>query len=149
MFWRSFANYSLALFLVHSISESRIYPSATTSATNQSAVKVVFILEESQRDDLKTAFNVFLKKNVNSALLNLNVDLEGVIVQWRRKDTPNSTWRKIKENVIEGNASAIVSFLPSWKNQVLVHALSKSDVPIIGIESLTKELYRNNKVSIH
>ena len=144
MFWRSFVNCSFALFLVHSISESRIYLNATTSA-----VKVVFILEESQRDYLKTAFDVFLKENVNSSLLNLNVDLEGVIVEWKQKETPHSAWTKIKENVIEGNASVVVSFLPSWKNQVLVHALSKSDVPLIGIESLTKELHRNNKVSIH
>ena len=131
------------------MSESCVHLSKTTSATNRSAVKVVFILEESQRDDLNTAFDVLLKENVNSSLLNLSVNLEGVTMEWKRKDSPQSTWKKIKENVIDGNASAVVSFLPSWKNQVLVHALSRSDVPIIGIESLTKELYRNNKVRKH
>lgn len=146
MLWRLFANYSSAFFLFCLINGwSFIHLSRATSTTNQSGVvKVVFILEETQQaDDLKTAFDGFLKPNFPF------VDVVGVTLMWKREDTPYSTWRKIEENIVKENASAILSFLPSWKNQVLVNALIKSVVPIIGIESLTKELYSNNKVRNH
>ena len=145
MLWRLFANYSGAFLLFCLMNGwSFIHFSRATSTTNQSnVVKVLFILEESQQaEDLKTAFDGFLKKNASFPF----VDVVGVTLVWKREDTPVSTWRKMEEIVVKENASAVVSFLSSWKNQVLVNALIKSVVPIIGIESLTKELYSNNKV---
>lgn len=106
-------------------------------------VKLVFILDETQRKDLKPAFDNFLKEAVNSSFLNV----KGITVEWKIKDSQESTWRKIKQNIIEQNASAVVSFLKPWRNQVLVNALSKSVVPVIGMESLTEELYSSKKVS--
>jgi len=145
MFLSLFAKYASAVFLFQLMCVSYIDIAITTSGRNRPLVKLVFILEETQRDDLKSAFDFLLKETVNSSVFNV----EGITLEWKTKETPNSTWSKIKANIIMENASAVVSFLPSWKNQVLVNALSKIDVPVIGMESLTGELYTSKKVGKH
>ena len=72
--------------------------------------------------------------------------LEGITIIWKVKDTPDLTWAKINENIILRNASAVLSFLPPWKNQVLVNVLSTTVIPVIGMESLIEDIYNNKKV---
>ena len=114
----------------------------TSEPSQQPVAKLVFFLEETQREDFDSALNTFLKEAVHFS----SVRVEGITVEWKIKDTPDSTWTKINENVIMANASAVISFLPSWKNQLLVNVLSKSVVPVIGMESLTEVRYNSNKV---
>lgn len=143
MFRSLFANYTSVIFFFQLIFGQCIDFAITTSSLSQPVVKLVFILDETQRKDLKPAFDNFLKEAVNSSFLNV----KGITVEWKIKDSQESTWRKIKQNIIEQNASAVVSFLKPRRNQVLVNALSKSVVPVIGMESLTEELYSSKKVS--
>lgn len=146
MFWRSFAEYNASvniLFLVHFLTGSYIQKCKTSSVTNQSAIKIAFVLEDTQSEDqLKTAFDDFLKENNNYLY-----SVVGITVKWNRKDTPGSIWTEIEENLVNQNVTLVISFLPSCTNQLLVDALSKSIVPIIGLQSQREELYSNNKVS--
>ncbi|XP_068747101.1 glutamate receptor ionotropic, NMDA 2A-like [Montipora capricornis] len=72
-------------------------------------------------------------------------NVEGITLEWRVKDTPYSVWKKIEQNVIVKNVSLVLSFLPSRKNQILVDALGKSIVPIIGLQSLREEVYSKHQ----
>ena len=113
--------------------------------TGQPVITLVFISEETQYYSLKTAFEFFLKTE-NEGVFTL-FSLEGIAIEWKKSDTPNSTYEKIQENIIKQNASVVVSFLPPKKNYILVNALSKAVIPIIGLESLTEEFYSSKKVS--
>lgn len=118
---------------------------AITTPTGHPVVKLVFISEETQHYNLKTAFEFFVKKE-NEGVSTL-FSLEGIMIEWKKNDTPNSTYEKIQENIIKQNASVVISFLPSKNNHILVNALSKAVIPIIGLESLTEEFYSSKKVS--
>lgn len=118
---------------------------AITTPTGHPVVKLVFISEETQHYNLKTAFEFFVKKE-NEGVSTL-FSLEGITIEWKKNDTPNSTYEKIQENIIKQNASVVISFLPSKNNHILVNALSKAVIPIIGLESLTEEFYSSKKVS--
>lgn len=118
---------------------------ALTTPTEHPVVKLVFIPEETQHYNLKTAFEFFLNKE-NEGFSTL-FRLEGITIEWKKSDTPNLTYEKIQENIIEQNASAVISFLPAKENLILVNALSKAFIPIIGLESLTEEFYSSKKVS--
>ena len=117
---------------------------ATSTPLIQPVVKLVFISEEIQRYDLNSTCEQILQryKDVTSVL-----SLEGTAIEWKQKETPYSLWRKILEHIIEHNASVLISFLPPKKNYVLVDVLSKSDIPIIGLQSLTEEFYKTYQVS--
>lgn len=146
MFWRSFTEYNACVsfvFLLHFLTASYVQQCKTSSVTNQSAIKIAFVLEYTQREDqLITVFDDFLKENNNYFY-----NVVGITVKWNRKDTPGSMWTKIEENVVNQNVTLVISFLPTCTNQLLVDALSKSIIPIIGLQSQTEELYSNNKVS--
>lgn len=81
---------------------------ATTTPVGQPVVTLVFISEESQYHDLKTAFEFFLKKGSEGASTLFN--LQGNALEWKKNDTPNSTYEKLQENIIKQNASAVISF---------------------------------------
>lgn len=116
---------------------------ATSTPLIQPVVKLVFISEEIQRYDLNSTCEQKLQryKDVSSVL-----SLQGTAIEWKQKETPHSLWRKILEHIIEHNASVVISFLPPKKNYVLVDVLSKSDIPIIGLQSLTEEFYKTYQV---
>lgn len=116
---------------------------ATSTPLIQPVVKLVFISEEIQRYDLNSTCEQILQhyKDVSSVL-----SLQGTAIEWKQKETPYSLWRKILEHLIEHNASVVISFLPPKKNYVLVDVLSKSDIPIIGLQSLTEEFYKTYQV---
>lgn len=116
---------------------------AITARASQPVVKVIFISEETQQYDLKSAFDVSVR---DSQEVSSFLSVEGIAVEWKKKDTPHLTWQKIQENIIKQNASAVVSFLPPTKNHILENALSKTAIPIIGLQSLTEEFYRSKKV---
>lgn len=118
---------------------------AITTPAGQPVVKLVFISEETEHYNLKTAFEFFLKTE-NEGVSTL-FSLEGITVEWKKNDTPYLTYEKIQENIIKQNASAVISFLPPKKNHILVNALSKAVIPIIGLASLTEEFYSSKKVS--
>ena len=118
---------------------------AITTPTVQPVVTLVFISEETQHyTDLKTAFEFLLQKENEGSTV---FSLEGITVEWKKNDTPNLTYEKIQENIIKQNASVVISFLPPKKNYILVNALSKAVIPMIGLESLTEEFYSSKKVS--
>ena len=118
---------------------------ALTTPAGQSVVTLVFISEETEHRNLKTAFEFFLKTENEGASTLFN--LQGITTEWKKNDAPNSTYDKIQENIIKQNASAVVSFLPPKKNYILVNALSKAFIPVIGLQSLTEEFYSGRKVS--
>ena len=118
---------------------------ATTTPVGQPVVTLVFISEESQYHNLKTAFEVFLKTGNEGASTLFN--LQGNAIEWKKNDTPNSTYEKLQENIIKQNASAVISFLPPKKNHILVNALSKAVIPVIGLQSLTEEFFSGREVS--
>lgn len=144
--WRSFTKYNASVsfvFLLHFLTVSYVQQCKTSSVTNQSTIKIAFVLEYTQGEDqLITVFDDFLKENNNYFY-----NVVGITLKWNRKDTPGSMWTKIEENVVNQNVTLVISFLPSCTNQLLVDALSKSIIPIIGLQSQTEELYSNNKVS--
>lgn len=117
---------------------------ATTTPVGQPVVTLVFISEESQYHNLKTAFEFFLKKGSEGASTLFN--LQGNAIEWKKNDTPNSTYEKLQENIIKQNASAVISFLPPKKNHILVNALSKAVIPVIGLQSLTEEFFSGREV---
>lgn len=118
---------------------------ATTTPVGQPVVTLVFISEESQYHNLKTAFEFFLKTGNEGASTLFN--LQGNAIEWKKNDTPNSTYEKLQENIIKQNASAVISFLPPKKNHILVNALSKAVIPVIGLQSLTEEFFSGREVS--
>ena len=118
---------------------------ATTTPVGQPVVTLVFISEESQYHNLKTAFEFFLKTGNEGASTLFN--LQGNAIEWKKNDTPNSTYEKLQENIIKQNASAVISFLPPKKNHILVNALSKAVIPVIGLQSLTEEFFSSREVS--
>ncbi|XP_022797093.1 glutamate receptor ionotropic, NMDA 2A-like [Stylophora pistillata] len=115
----------------------------TTHAV-QPVVKFVFISEEIQRHDLNSTFEHILKRYTDVSSL---LSLQGTALAWNQKETPHFLWRKIQEHIIEQNASMVISFLPPKKNYVLVDVLSKSAIPIIGLQSLTEEFYKSYQES--
>ena len=118
---------------------------AKTTPAVQPVVTLVFISEDTEHHNLKTAFEFFLKtENEGASTLS---SLQGITIEWKKNDTPNSTYEKIQENIIRQNVSAVVSFLPPKKNYILVNALSKAVIPVIGLQSLTEEFYSDRKVS--
>lgn len=117
----------------------------TTTPVGQPVVTLVFISEESQYHNLKTAFEFFLKTGNEGASTLFN--LQGNAIEWKKNDTPNSTYEKLQENIIKQNASAVISFLPPKKNHILVNALSKAVIPVIGLQSLTEEFFSGREVS--
>lgn len=116
-----------------------------TTPSGQSVVTLVFVSEETQHYHLNTAFDVFLKKQNDG--VSTTFSLVGIKVEWKKNDTPNLTYEKIQEVIIKQNSTAVISFLPPKKNHLLVNALSKAVIPIIGLESLTEEAYSSKKVS--
>ena len=117
---------------------------AVSTPARQPVATLVFISEETQHHNLKTAFEFFLKtENEGSSTL---FNLQGITIEWKKNDTPHSTYEKIQENIIMQNASAVISFLPPKKNHILVNALGKAVIPVIGLQSLTEEFYSNRKV---
>lgn len=118
---------------------------ATTTPVGQPVVTLVFISEESQYHNLKTAFEFFLKTGNEGASTLFN--LQGNAIEWKKNDTPNSTYEKLQENIIKQNASAVISFLPPKKNHILVNVLSKAVIPVIGLQSLTEEFFSGREVS--
>ena len=116
---------------------------AITTPSSQPVVKLVFISEEIQQYDLNSTCELILKgfQDISSSL-----NLQGTAIEWKENETPYSTWQKFQENIIEQNASAVISFLPPKKNYLLVDALSKSVIPIIGLQSLTEEFYKSHQV---
>lgn len=116
---------------------------AIMTHAKQPVVKVVFIFEETQHFDLKPAFDFFLN---GSQEVSSFFDVERIAVQWKNNDTPSLTWQNIQGNIIKQNASTIISFLPPRKNHILVNTLSKTAIPIIGLQSLTEEYYNSKKV---
>lgn len=117
---------------------------ASTTSAGQPVVKVAFIAEETQHYfDLKSAFDFFLKDRQEVSSF---CSVEGITVEWKRNDTPSLTWQKIQGNITKQNASAVISFLSPRKNHILVNALSKTVIPIIGLQSLTEEYYSSKKV---
>jgi len=142
--WQSFYTTCVAaVFLLQRMCGR--FDAMKTTHTGHPVVKLVFISEETQHYNLKTAFEFFLKKE-NEGVSTL-FSLEGITIEWKKRDTPNLTYEKIRENIIKQNASAVISFLPAKENHVLVNALSKDVIPIIGLESLTEEFYSSKKVS--
>ena len=116
-----------------------------TTPSGQPVVTLVFVSEETQHYHLNTAFEFFLKKQNDG--VSTTFSLVGIKVEWKKNDTPNLTYEKIQEVIIKQNATAVISFLPPKKNHLLVNALSKAVIPIIGLESLTEEAYSSKKVS--
>ena len=144
MFWRSFTNNSSILLILHLLTVGSYFQFCmTTSVSNHSAVKIAFILEQGQSKVFNSAYGVFLKESLMDSSLH---NVEGITLEWRVKDTPYSVWKKIEQNVIVKNVSLVLSFLPSRKNQILVDALGKSIVPIIGLQSLREEVYSKHQV---
>ena len=143
MFWKSFPKKESILFFLHFMVGSYFQFCTTTSVSNHSAVKIAFVLEQGQSEDLNSAFDVFLKESIMGSSLH---NVEGITLEWKVKDTPYSFWRKIEENVIVRNVSLVLSFLPSRKTQILVDALSKSIVPIIGLQSFREVVYSMHQV---
>lgn len=141
MFQSFSTTFTLAILLLQWLCGS--FNVITTSA-GQPVVKVVFISEETKHYyDLKSAFDFFLKESQEVSTF---FRVEGIAVEWKRNDTPSLTWQKIQENVIQQNASAVISFLPPGKNHILVNVLSKTAIPIIGLQSLTEECYSSKRV---
>lgn len=144
MFQSIFMTCTLAILLLQWLCGSF---NAIMTHAKQPVVKVVFIAEETQHRaqhyDLKHAFDFFLNESEEETPF---FDVEGVAVEWKNNDTPSLTWQKIQGNIINQNASAVISFLPPRKNHILVNALSKTAIPIIGLQSLTEEYYSSKKV---
>lgn len=118
---------------------------AITTPSGQPVVTLVFVSEETQHYHLNTAFEFFLQKENEG--VSTTFSLEGITVEWKKNDTPNLTYEKIQEIITKQNATAVISFLPPKKNHFVVNALSKAVIPIIGLESLTEEVYSSKKVS--
>ena len=136
------ARYTITFCFIYFLFSKCVYFAVTTTTLDHPTAKLAFIFEEIHKEDLESTFDNVLRE----AIIFSPLRLEGITVTWKVKDTPDLTWAKINENIILRNASAVLSFLPPWKNQVLVNVLSTSVVPVIGMESLIEDLYNNKKV---
>jgi len=135
------ARYTITFCFIYFLLSKCVNFAVTTTTLDHPTAKLAFIFEEIHEEDLESTFDI-LKETIMFSPLRL----EGITVIWKVKDTPDLTWAKINENIILRNASAVLSFLPPWKNQVLVNVLITSVIPVIGMESLIEDIYNNKKV---
>ena len=136
------ARYTITFPFIYLLLSKCVNFAVTTTTLDHPTAKLAFIFEEIQKEDLGSTFDNILKE----AIIFSPLRLEGITIIWKVKDTPDLTWAKINENIILRNASVVLSFLPPWKNQVLVNVLSTSVIPVIGMESLIEDIYHNKKV---
>lgn len=135
------SRYTISFPFIYLLLSKCVNFAVTTTTLDHPTAKLAFIFEEIQKEDLGSTFDILKEAIIFSPLR-----LEGITIIWKVKDTPDLTWAKINENIILRNASAVLSFLPPWKNQVLVNVLSTTVIPVIGMESLIEDIYNNKKV---
>lgn len=133
------ARYTITFPFIYLLLSKCVNFAVTTTTLDHPTAKLAFIFEEIHKEDLESTFD-------NILISFSPLRLEGITIIWKVKDTPDLTWAKINENIILRNASVVLSFLPPWKNQVLVNVLSTSVIPVIGMESLIEDIYHNKKV---